>query len=116
MVTGEVGRNAELDTPQALTINFVWDAPSPHFGRNALRGPSLKNFEFSVLKNHNLLREKLNAQFRAEFFNIFNHTSFRSGNLQPFNGRGALVAAHTALKAPTSNTSRKIQFGIKLTW
>lgn len=51
-----------------------------HFGslgRNALKGPDYKNFDFSVAKLTNLT-EKLRLELRAEFFNIFNHPNFSS--------------------------------------
>jgi hypothetical protein len=44
-------------------------------GRNITTGPGYRNFDFSVLKNTKI-GERMNAQFRAEFFNIFNHPSF----------------------------------------
>jgi hypothetical protein len=44
-------------------------------GRNALRGLSLWQADFTLRRQFNLT-EKVNLQFRAEFFNIFNHPSF----------------------------------------
>jgi hypothetical protein len=41
-------------------------------GRNTLRDRGFKNVDFSVFKNF-AFKERYNAQFRAEFFNIFNH-------------------------------------------
>lgn len=46
-------------------------------GRNYLRNPSRTNFNMSLLKNFKALHEKLNVEFRAESFNLFNHTQFR---------------------------------------
>ncbi|HEV2717600.1 MAG TPA: hypothetical protein VGU64_20195, partial [Terriglobales bacterium] len=51
-----------------------------HFGsegRNSLRGPSFKEFNFSLFKN-TTLSERVTMQLRAEFFNIFNHPNFSS--------------------------------------
>jgi hypothetical protein len=45
-------------------------------GRNILTGPGLVNLDYSLVKN-NHLTEALNLQFRAEFFNILNHTNFQ---------------------------------------
>jgi hypothetical protein len=44
-------------------------------GRNSLRGPSLKQLDFSVFKDTRLA-ERLTMQLRAEFFNILNHPNF----------------------------------------
>jgi hypothetical protein len=41
-------------------------------GRNMFRDSGFQNLDFSVFKNFTL-KERLHAQFRAEFFNILNH-------------------------------------------
>jgi hypothetical protein len=49
-----------------------------HFGnlrRNAFLGPAFHNFDFSLSKDTKL-GEKVNMQFRADFFNVFNHPNF----------------------------------------
>ncbi len=46
-----------------------------NLGRNSLRGPTFKEFNFSVFKN-TAVTERLNLQLRAEFFNLFNHPNF----------------------------------------
>jgi len=71
-----------------------------------------RDLDFSVFKNQNLWGEKLKAQFRVEMFNILNNT-----NLQPqlrtiFDGSGKLVSSVGTAIAPTTNTSRQIQFGL----
>jgi hypothetical protein len=43
-------------------------------GRNSLRGPSLTNLDASFFRNFTIFRES-SFQFRAEFFNILNHTN-----------------------------------------
>jgi hypothetical protein len=43
-------------------------------GRNIFRDSGFKNVDFSVFKNFKFT-ERWNAQFRAEFFNLFNHPS-----------------------------------------
>jgi hypothetical protein len=45
-------------------------------GRNTVQGPGLMNWDFSAFKNIPVTESK-ELQFRAEFFNIFNHTNFR---------------------------------------
>ncbi|HEY7096641.1 MAG TPA: TonB-dependent receptor [Terriglobales bacterium] len=44
-------------------------------GRNIVRGPGYSDFDFSIMKNAKI-GERVNAQFRAEFFNIANHPAF----------------------------------------
>jgi hypothetical protein len=44
-------------------------------GRNIAQGPGYTDFDFSLFKNIRL-KESKELQFRAEFFNIFNHTNF----------------------------------------
>jgi hypothetical protein len=46
-------------------------------GRNAINGPTFKNWDFSVVKDTKLT-EKINMQLRADFFNILNHPNFAS--------------------------------------
>ena len=45
-------------------------------GRNAFHGPSRFNMDFAVAKTTPLVGERLRAEFRAEFFNIFNNAQF----------------------------------------
>jgi hypothetical protein len=57
--------------------------------RNSFRGPALANFDFSLLKNTYFGKDdRINLQFRAEFFNMFNSTNF----LQPFTQEGQFVS------------------------
>ena len=43
--------------------------------RRFFHGPGINNFDFALLKN-TLLTERLDLQFRLEFYNIFNHAQF----------------------------------------
>jgi Carboxypeptidase regulatory-like domain/TonB-dependent Receptor Plug Domain len=57
-----------------------------HFGnlpRNAFVGPNFKNFDFSLTKNFKF-GERVSAQFRADFINIFNHPNFSNPLLPNF--------------------------------
>jgi hypothetical protein len=45
-------------------------------GRNSLNNPARTNFNMSLLKHFKVLGER-DIEFRAEAFNIFNHTQFR---------------------------------------
>jgi hypothetical protein len=59
------------EQPQGLTFGDS--------GRNSLIQPYRTNFDMSVYKVFKP-KEKINAQFRAEAFNIFNHTQWRGVN------------------------------------
>ncbi len=54
-----------------------------NLGRNSLRGPSFKEFNFSLFKDTQLT-EHVNLQLRAEFFNLFNHPNFANPELPNF--------------------------------
>jgi hypothetical protein len=45
-------------------------------GRNVVQGPAYQQWDFSAMKNIRLAESK-DLQFRAEFFNLFNHPNFR---------------------------------------
>ncbi len=46
-------------------------------GRNYLNNPSRINFNMSLFKHWKPFQERLDIEFRAEAFNVFNHTQFR---------------------------------------
>ena len=73
------------DTPDAGTA-AACDPTTFHFGtlgRNSLRGPDFRNFDFSIFKT-TAITEKVSLQFRAEFFNLVNHPNFANPFLPGF--------------------------------
>src|SRR5258705_4331551 len=81
-------------------------------GRNVVIGPRFDNVDFSIIKNTHL-GESVNVQFRAEFFDVFNHANFgRPGNVVGTPSFGRI----TSTRFPTgeSGSSRQIQFALKL--
>ena len=52
-------------------------------GRNPLVGPTYKQWDFALYKN-TAITERVNLQFRAEFFNLLNHPNFSSPLLPAF--------------------------------
>ena len=77
-------------------------------GRNNLTGPPVKNLDFMAYKDF-LFTERARLQFRAEFFNILNHTIFGlPDNTVTDSSFGVITSTAT-------NTSpREIQFALKL--
>ena len=85
-------------------------------GRNPLIGPGMLDLDFSMIKNNYIGHsEKVNAQFRAEFFNILNRANFNppTDNTSIFNVNGAPVGGAGKIDL-TSTTSRQIQFALKV--
>ncbi len=46
--------------------------------RDVFRGPGIHNYDLNVYKTFPIRGEAVYAQFRAEFYNVFNHTQFRT--------------------------------------
>lgn len=81
---------------------------APRFGnsgRNILTGPGIQEWDVSLIKR-NSITEKLNLEFRAEFFNIFNHPNFGLP--------GATVDTQSAGVITSAASPRDIQLGLKL--
>jgi Carboxypeptidase regulatory-like domain len=81
--------------------------------RDALTGPGLSELDFSATKNAHLT-ERLGLQFRAEFFNILNHTNFITPNEVVYASATSGISPTAGVITSTSTTSRQIQFGAKL--
>ncbi len=115
------------DAPPSLVAQCTAFATAPgtcrnllgNLGRNSIIGPGLVNLDFSLFKNNPIKRisETFNVQFRAEFFNVFNHSDFLApiDNQTLFSQTGAPVGGAGAIDA-TSVPSREIQFGLKVIW
>jgi hypothetical protein len=102
----------------------AFTAPYPgtfgNVGRDTLTGPGLSELDLALVKN-TTIHERLHAQFRAEFFNVLNHSNFTTPNPVVFSS-GPTPKTPTAEVAPsptagvvsaTATTSRQIQFGVK---
>ena len=76
-----------------------------NLGAWLLTGPGNVVWDFSIFKN-TLLTERVNLQFRAEFFNFFNHTNL--------NGPNTNLNSGTFGRITGAGASREIQFGLKL--
>ena len=91
-------------------------------GRDQLRDYiPFYNMDFSIFKNWKI-KERLTAQFRTEFFNVFNNTQFQqqgqgSGNTSSLGAPASFGNAQALAGAPSitgNGLPRRIQFGLKL--
>ncbi len=93
-----------------------------NMARNIFRGPSFRNWDFSLSKIWRL-NERINLQIRGEFFNILNHANFdtptMNTDLSSPNTVGTVVfTPDVAAANPVigSGGSRHIQLGAKIIW
>ena len=100
--------------PQSLSEFFntsCFSAPAAgelgSASRTPLSGPDFVNTDFSVIK-HFPIRESVRLDFRAEFFNLFNHAQFG----QP--GSDFNSPATFGTISSTVNNPRVVQFALKL--
>jgi len=84
-------------------------------GRNILQGPRLVTTDLSLAKKF-ALTERLDLKFRAEFFNILNHTNFNTPNPVVYAAATGGPSSTAGVITSTATTSRQIQFGLKLLW
>jgi hypothetical protein len=94
------------------TTAFTPVARFGNLGRNVMIGPRFDNTDFSIIKNTNL-SDEIRVQFRAEFFDVFNHANFgRPGNVVATPAFGRI----TSTRFPTgeSGSARQVQFALKL--
>ena len=94
-------------------------------GRNTLATPRINNWDLSVSKMFSF-RERYSLQFRADFFNAFNHPQYTAGLLDDISttNRSSTVLPTTYLVPSNplfaqwnqvfSSNSRYIQMGVKL--
>ena len=75
-----------------------------NLGRNTLRGPRLNNFDLSIMKTDYIRDARV--EFRAEFFNVFNHPNFSIPN--------STIGSSLGLISSTASPERQIQFGVKV--
>ncbi len=116
-----VNGNAVMTPPHQGTFGDM--------GRNIFRDSGFRDMDFSVFKNFNW-KERYNAQFRLEIFNVFNHpipanpygasNGFNTGN-DPSAGAGFGGSPSTpdgAAGNPIvgSGAARDVQVGLKITF
>jgi hypothetical protein len=79
-----------------------------NLGRNTFIGPSYRSADISLSKTF-AFSDKFHLQFRAEAFNVFNHTNFLIGNNSDL---------HSPIFGMAGGTQppRNLQFGLKLSF
>jgi len=96
-----------------------------NMGRNALVGPGAVETDIGVMKETKI-RERVNLQFRAELFNLFNHPNFNYPVTSVFSAGSAATNYNSTPVATAgqitslvgsggiSNVARQTQFSLKL--
>jgi Carboxypeptidase regulatory-like domain/TonB dependent receptor len=107
-----VGNPHDINRSISEWFNTQAFAPQPLYtvgdvGRNTMYGPPFKQLDFSTFKDFKV-KEDMTLQFRAEFFNIFNHPNFG------FPGVDLGTAAFGVISDTGNNLARNIQFALKL--
>ena len=111
-VVGDPGA-PDADDPNRAFNRFAFAQPGEgtfgNSGRNNIRGEGLNNMDFSLFKNARIT-ERVTAQIRAEFFNVFNHTQFG-----PFPGSSFSLDPNSQFGVYRSvqQEARIIQMGLK---
>ncbi len=104
-----LGQATEWFNPNAFVLPAY--GTYGNVGRGVYDGPGLAELDTSLLKDTRV-RERVQLQFRAEFFNVLNHTNLGTPNATVFSN-GAISSSAGVITA-TATTSRQIQFGVKL--
>src|SRR5207247_5120290 len=82
-----------------------------NLGRGTLRGPGLETVDLSLIKN-TPLTERMALQFRAEFFNLLNHTNFGPPNSIVF--AGPSISPSAGVITTTATTHKQTQVALKV--
>jgi hypothetical protein len=84
-----------------------------NLGRNTFVGPGYWAVDTSIFKTFQL-SDRFDLQFRAEAFNVFNHTNFQLGEATGSTGFNNLQRNPTFGQASGTFNPRQFQFGLKL--
>ncbi len=83
-----------------------------NLGRNTVIAPGFQNIDTTLVKT-TVIRERINLEFRAEVFNLFNHANFQLPARTVFNSNGTRTGAAGVIST-TAGNNRQIQLGLKL--
>jgi hypothetical protein len=83
--------------------------------RAPVYGPRFVNTDFSIIKDFPLpFREAMNLQFRAEFFNLFNHAQFFLNGISDTGEQDINTPSSFGVVNNTVNNPRLVQFALRL--
>src|SRR5947208_806103 len=95
------------------------DPPAGSFGdvsRNSIQGPGYQIWDFSLFKNFSI-SERTKLEFRAEFFNVFNHPNLQFAKSGPQNSINTTTFGTPEFGFLTAaRDPRQIQFALKLSF
>ena len=110
-VAGNIGPVLYNPTAFAAPIGLTFgDA-----GRNILRNPNVINWNTGLFKNF-YVSEQMHFEFRAEAFNVFNHTEFSGVNnsIGCYTGPSNVACTNTGFLLPNgAHEPRLLQLGMK---
>jgi hypothetical protein len=119
---GTVAAGQKLGGPGVYFDPCAFQAPLPGtlgtLGRNTVIAPNVTNMDVSLQRDF-LLDSKRRLQFRAEVFNLPNHTTFASNtgsSLFVFSGENANRNSSAGRISRTANTSRQIQIALRFSF
>ena len=108
---------AAFTLPATKDANGNLLSPFGNAPRNPARTPNFFETDFDLNKRFNTPVDGLKVEFRAELYNIFNHTNL----YLPASGLGGTLSTATSLNNPTSGGTvtgtfepRIVQFGLKI--
>ncbi len=101
----------------AVAIPTDRSQPFGSAGRNIVRGPAFFQSDVGIQKQFGLINETTRLEFRAEAFNIFNHSNFAAPDTNASNitrdaSGNAIGGTFGTLR--TAFPAREIQFALKL--
>lgn len=89
--------------PASLIGQFTYGS----FPRNGLRGPGFADFDLSLAK-HFLVRERLDAELRADAFNLLNHTNFGAPDTNISDSTFGTISYEAGTQSLTNYTGPRI--------
>jgi hypothetical protein len=123
---GPVAANPTCQAPSKIHTLENWFNPCAfahaaagelgNSNRAPLYGPDFVNTDLSLIKHFPLPREGMNLDFRAEFFNVWNHPQFFLNGGGNHHMQDINIASNFDKVNKTVNNPRVVQFALKLTF
>jgi len=119
VVPGVPQKPASVDVPNAQINRAAFTAPPTgtwgNVGRNALKGPSAYNWDFSLFKDFRIAEQRT-IQFRTEIFNLFNTPQFGTPGAN-LNAPASFGRSLSTISTPAGfGTNRQIQLALRFTF